>query len=122
MEFQNIGSLNEFERWVGFFNRENQLPVPSRFVHFKPNERHLGSHHVVNASFIADTLPFELSQLQASNSVFSIAPTKKYSVIMGSAACRNEGHCPPPIFVGGGGGTMLLAPPPNFEKFIIIVI
>ena len=69
VEFQSIGSLNEFERWVGFFNKENQLPVPSRFVHFRPNERRPVMLNTENAPFVADPPPFELSQLQASKSV-----------------------------------------------------
>ena len=36
------------------------------------------------------------------------------SSIMGSAACRNEGHCPPPNFRWGGGNNG--SPPPNFRS------
>ena len=51
---------------------------------------------------------------------------QKYCIVlhtMGSAACRNEGHCPLPPF--SFGGQQCFWPPPNqkfFEKFIIIVI
>ena len=37
---------------------------------------------------------------------------------MGSAACRNEGHCPPPqIFVWGGGQQWFWPPPQILEVY-----
>ena len=39
----------------------------------------------------------------------------KKELTMGSAACRNEGHCPPPNFRWGGANNGF-APPPHFRS------
>lgn len=74
VEFHSIGSLNEFERWVGFFKQENQLPIPSRFVHFNPNERHQQmNNHFLKASFTVDSPAFDISHLKTCQSVLLLS-------------------------------------------------